>query len=416
MRHHATLAILTAACAWACKNPTPQRAGSAPSATATPSATPGGTPRDDATPPAAGPDLTLSADPTRPGYLAKLRVPPGFEVSYWAQEVDNARQLARAEDGTIFVGSRRAGNVYALRDADGDGVAEYKVVFASGLNNPNGVAPRGEDLYVAEIDRILKYEGALGRLEDPPEPVVVSTRYPSDRSHGWKHIAFGPDGKLYVPQGAPCNVCERDDPIYGTITRIDPDGGGFEVVARGVRNTVGFTWHPETGELWFTDNGRDWMGDDAPSDELNRLTEPGQHFGFPYCHQGDVLDPKLGQGKDCGDYRAPARKLGAHVAALGLEFYRGEMFPERYQGHALVAEHGSWNRSVLSGYRVTLAQLDARGEVTSYAPFVDGWLDADGRTRWGRPVDVLELPDGSVLVSDDYGDAIFRVTYSPPSD
>jgi glucose/arabinose dehydrogenase len=347
--------------------------------------------------------------------IANVDLPEGFSIQPWATGLADARSMTRAPSGTIYVGTRRNGAVYAVRDTDGDGRADVTKTIAEGLDSPNGVAFRDGSLYVAEISRVLRYDGIDDRLDAPPEPVVVTDAYPTDRHHGWKYIAFGPDGWLYVPVGAPCNVCEEEDEIYSTITRVKPDGTGREIVARGVRNTVGFAWHPETGDLWFTDNGRDWMGNDSPPDELNRVTAAGQHFGFPYCHGGDIPDPEFaekGDDKGCAAYVPPARKLGPHVAALGMLFYQGDMFPAEYRGQVFLAEHGSWNRETPIGYRVMLVRLDGQ-RATSYEPFASGWLpeggDEDSVT--GRPVDLLELPDGSLLVSDDQAGAIYRISY-----
>ena len=241
--------------------------------------------------------------------LETIRLPPGFSIELYAR-VDEARSMALAAGGTVFVGNRKGDSVWAVRDQDGDGRAERVARVASGLNMPNGVAVRGGDLYVAEVSRVLRYPDIEARLDDPPAPQVVLEGLPEETHHGWKFIAFGPDGKLYVPVGAPCNVCLSDDERFATILRVDPDGTGLEVFARGVRNTVGFDWHPNTGELWFTDNGRDWLGDDLPPDELNRAGEPGLHFGFPFCHGGDLADPDFGDRRPCSDFVAPERRLG----------------------------------------------------------------------------------------------------------
>jgi glucose/arabinose dehydrogenase len=298
--------------------------------------------------------------------------------------------------------------VYAITDEDGDQRGDEVRIIAKDLNNPNGVAMRQGNLYVAEIDRVLRYDGIEERLTDPPEPVVINDSFPGDRHHGWKFIAFGPDDRLYVPVGAPCNVCLEDDARYASIMRMNPDGSGLEIYAHGVRNTVGFDWHPDSGALWFTDNGRDNMGDDLPPDELNRAPEIDLHFGFPYCHGGDVADPQYGLDVSCDRFVAPEAKLGAHVAALGMRFYEGNAFPREYRGAIFIAEHGSWNRSVPVGYRVALVRL--RGdEVISYEPFAQGWLE--GRDAWGRPVDILEMPDGALLVSDDRAGMIYRISY-----
>lgn len=339
-----------------------------------------------------------------------LQLPAGFQLQVFAEEVKNARSLELSPNGTLFVGTRGEGKVYALRDEDGDFRADTVYTLAEDLTMPNGVAFRNGSLYVAERSRILRYDNIEDNLGNPPEPVVLYDQYPEENQHGWKYIAFGPDDKLYVPVGAPCNICEPEGEIFASITRMDPDGSNLEIVQHGVRNTVGFSWHPETGELWFTDNGRDRMGDDVPFCELNRAPEDGMHFGFPYCHQGDVPDPELGEKRDCSEFTPPAFKLGPHVAPLGLEFYTADQFPAEYQGNIIIAEHGSWNRSKKSGYRLMLATLNGN-EVTSYEPFIEGWLNHDSDEAWGRPVDVEIMPDGSLLISDDFADAIYRLTY-----
>ena len=346
--------------------------------------------------------------------IDKLTLPPGFSIEVYAADVPNARQLSLSPDGTLFVSSRRAGNVYAVRDDDGDQKADRVLTLDSGLNMPNGVAFRDGALYVAEVNRVLRYDDIEANLTTPPEPVVVNDGFPEDRAHGWKFIAFGPDGRLYVPVGAPCNVCNHEEttPIYATITSMNPDGTDVQIYAHGVRNTVGFAWHPETDELWFTNNGRDWMGDGQPFDTLNHAPQPGFHFGFPYCHQGDIPDPEF-NARPCSDFRLPARTLGPHVASLGMRFYTGDMFPADYRHRIFIAEHGSWNRTPEAGhtgYRLTVATLDG-DRVTDYQVFAEGWLEADN-TWWGRPVDVQVMPDGALLVSDDTAGAIYRITYS----
>ena len=346
-----------------------------------------------------------------PVQIDKIQLPPGFRIEVFASGVKNARSLARGAKGTIFVGTRSAGNVYAVVDANGDHKADRVVTLASGLNMPNGVAFRDGALYLAEVSRVHRFDDIEARLEAPPKPVLLNDAFPTDRHHGWKFIAFGPDGWLYVPVGAPCNVCDRSgsDRRYASIMRMKPDGTGAEVYAEGVRNTVGFDWHPQTKALWFTDNGRDMLGDDRPPDELNTAPKAGLHFGFPHCHGGTISDPEFGGTRPCSDFVPPARPLGPHVAALGMRFYTGTMFPPQYRGHIFVAEHGSWNRSRKIGYRVMLVRLDG-DTVASYEPFATGWLQ--GERAWGRPVDVLVMPDGSLLVSDDEADAIYRITYA----
>jgi glucose/arabinose dehydrogenase len=344
--------------------------------------------------------------------IPKLDLPEGFEVQVYAENVTGARSMALSPNGVLYVGTRGEGKVYALVDENGDYKADRMITIAEDLRMPNGVAWRDGSLYVAEVSRILRFDDIDARLDNPPAPVVIRDDYPTEGHHGWKHIAFGPDGKLYVPVGAPCNTCESEDELYASITRINPDGSDREIVAHGVRNSVGFDWHPETGDLWFTDNGRDMMGDNLPPCELNHLTEAGQHFGYPYLHGNDIWDPEFGKkGKTMNSaFIPPAQELGPHVAPLGLLFYTGDMFPEDYKNQAFIAEHGSWNRSEKIGYRITLVRLED-GKAVSYTPFLTGWLQ-DNDAVWGRPVDLLQLEDGSVLVSDDHGGVIYRIVYT----
>jgi glucose/arabinose dehydrogenase len=338
--------------------------------------------------------------------LDKIQLPPGFEISLYA-EVPGARSMTLSRSGTLFIGTQKAGKVYAIQTRGGE-QNKKPTVIAQGLNTPNGVAFRDGALYVAEVSRVLRYDGIESRLHDAPKPVVVNNSFPSDRQHGWKFIAFGPDGLLYIPVGAPCNICEPDPDRYALLKRMKADGSGVEVFARGIRNTVGFDWHPQTKELWFTDNGRDRQGDDVPPDELNHAPKPGLHFGYPYCHGGDIPDPEFGKKRPCSEFTAPAQKLGPHVAALGMRFYTGSMFPSEYKNQIFIAEHGSWNRSPPIGYRVTLVQLQGNRAV-SYKTFAQGWLQ--GNRAWGRPVDVVVMPDGALLVSDDEAGAIYRISY-----
>ena len=341
--------------------------------------------------------------------LHTLNLPPGFSISLYADDVPNARAMALSPSGVVFVGSRRAGRVYAVVDRDGDHKAETVTTIAHGLNLPTGVAFRDGSLYVAEVSRILRYDDIEANWDRRPRPSVVIDTLPNDRHHGWKFIAFGPDDLMYVPVGAPCNVCERnDDPRYSAILRMRPDGTQLEPFAHGVRNSVGFDWHPETGELWFTDNGRDMLGDNLPADELNHAPRAGLHFGFPYCHEGEVPDPVYGSIAPCSDFEPPVVKLGPHVAGLGMRFYTGNMFPETYRHQIFVAQHGSWNRTFPIGYRVMRVKL-AGNQAEEYEVFVDGWLR--GAQAWGRPVDVLVMPDGALLVSDDRAGVIYRISY-----
>ena len=345
------------------------------------------------------------------GLLERIRLPPGFRISYFSDNTPNARALALGEDGTVYVGTFKEGKVYALRDPDGDGEADTVQTVAAGLNAPNGVAVVGQDLYVAEIHRIVKFEGIASRLGDPPPPKVVYDAYPKELHHGWKYLRVGPDRKLYVPVGAPCNICLPEQDIFATLTRLNPDGSQFEIYARGIRNTVGFDWHPGTGQLFFTDNGRDWLGNDKPPEELNSATQPGQHFGYPFCHAGTIPDPEFGKAWACSEFTAPAWTFPAHVAPLGIRFYRGQQFPADYRQQALVAQHGSWNRSPPQGYRVVLVEF-RDGKPVVERVFAEGWLQPNGKVL-GRPVDVLEQTDGSVLISDDHRGAVYRIRYQP---
>ena len=335
--------------------------------------------------------------------LEKIKLPPGFVIELWT-EVPNARGLALGKNGTVFSGSSSEGKVYAITESAGK--REVKTL-AVGLTSPIGVAFKDGTLYVSAINRILRFDDIENRLNEPGKPAVVTDIYPSEKHHGGKFIAFGPDGLLYVAVGAPCNICEPPEP-FASITRIKPDGKDFEIYAQGIRNTVGFDWHPETKELWFTDNGRDWMGDNQPPDELNRAPRKGMHFGYPYCHGGDIPDPKFGAKRDCSRTTPPEAKFEPHVAALGMRFYTGKMFPKEYQNNIFVAEHGSWNRRNKIGYRIKLVQLK-NSKVIKQEVFAEGWLEQEN--AWGRPVDVLVMPDGALLVSDDYAGVIYRISY-----
>lgn len=335
--------------------------------------------------------------------LDDINLPPGFSIEVFAK-VPNARSLAMGPNGIVFVSNRRADSVFAV--VPGPGGRNRVVEIADDLSTPNGIAYKDGDLYVAEISRVLVYRDIEKHLNSPPQPEQLNIDLPSKSHHGWRYIGFGPDGKLYISIGAPCNIC--DEKGFARIIRTHVDGSGRETVAEGVRNSVGFTWHPDTDELWFTDNGRDMMGDDTPPGELNRVSKTGQHFGYPYCHGSSVLDPQFGKGKQCRDYEPPAQELDAHVAGLGVKFYTGDMFPDEYSGQVFIAEHGSWNRSKKIGYRVTLVRLKD-GRPVSYETFADGWLQ--GNETKGRPVDLLVLEDGSLLISDDYDGKLYRISY-----
>jgi glucose/arabinose dehydrogenase len=342
--------------------------------------------------------------------VERITLPPGFHIAILSDAVPSARAMALSPKGILYVGSLD-GHVYALELQNGRVTARH--VIASGLETPAGVAWRDGALYVSAVSKILRFDAIDTHLNDPPKPAVVTDTLPTETHHGWKFIAFGPDGKLYVPQGAPCNVCLKDRDRFGLIGRMDPDGSHYEVVARGIRNSVGFAWHPVTHELWFTDNGRDLMGDDVPDDKLNRAPRVGMDFGFPYCHGGDTPDPEFGKDHPCSAFTPPVVKLGAHVASLGMRFYNGSMFPAAYRDNIFIAEHGSWNRSKKVGYRVVRVITNPDGSNARQEVFAEGWLQP-GEAVWGRPADVQPMPDGSLLISDDYAGAVYRVTYTAP--
>jgi len=340
--------------------------------------------------------------------LKNIKLPEGFSISVYA-EVEGARSMVMSPSGTLFVGTKGEGKVYAVKDTDGDHVADKKWLLASGLNNPNGVAVKNGALYLAEISKVTKFPNIEQNLANPGKGTIIYDKFPTDWPHGWKYIAFGPDGKLYVPVGAPFNIGEPTAQ-YASLFRMNDDGTGFEKFASGIRNTVGFTWHPTTHELWFTDNGRDMMGDDIPFDELNIAPKAGMNFGYPYFHSGTIKDPEFGGTHNASEFTPPAINLGPHVAALGLKFYTGTMFPARYKNQIFIAEHGSWNRTKKSGYRVSLVTIE-NGKAKGYEPFATGWLNEATQVPWGRPVDVLVLADGSMLVSDDTAGVIYRISY-----
>ncbi|MDW3683385.1 sorbosone dehydrogenase family protein [Cupriavidus sp. CV2] len=353
--------------------------------------------------------IWLSPDANAALPLEQIQLPPGFRIELLSAEVPEARGMTLSPGGTLFVGTRGEGKVYAIRNPLAP--APKIRTVATGLTMPVGVAFRDGALYASSTSRIVRLDDIDARLDNPPKPVVVSDRFPSETHHGWKFIAFGPDGYLYVPVGAPCNICAPDENRYANIMKMKPDGTDLQVVAKGVRNSVGFDWHPATRQLWFTDNGRDMLGDDVPDDELNRVTRAGQHFGYPYCHAGSVADPEFGKQRACPEFEPPVAKLGAHVAALGMRFYTGTQFPAEYRNNIFIAEHGSWNRTKPIGYRIVRVVLNERGQAVRQEVFAQGWLQGD--KPWGRPVDVQVAPDGSLLVSDDMAGAVYRIRYAP---
>ncbi|MBT8558125.1 sorbosone dehydrogenase family protein [Polynucleobacter paneuropaeus] len=360
--------------------------------------------------------MNPSLSPNPPGITAlpaddipvsKLKVPPGFKVELWASGMPNGRSMTESPSGVVYVGTRFTGNVYAVVTKDGK--REVKTI-AKGLHRPNGVAFTNGSLYVAELSRIIRYDNIEANLDNPPAPVVVFDALPKDEPHGWKFLTLSPDGQyLYFQIGTPANIVVPPY-THAAIVRLNLKTNILEYVATGVRNSVGMDFQKGTKELWFTNNGRDWVDESLPNDTLNRLAHKGMNFGYPFCHQGDFLDPEFGKGRSCDEFDKPEMKLGAHVAALGMRFYNGNMFPAEYKGNIFIAEHGSWNKTQKSGYQVVRVVLDAKNKPVKLEPFITGWLE--GESFWGRPVDVQVLKDGSMLVSDDETGAIFRVSYN----
>ncbi len=341
--------------------------------------------------------------------LQQLQLPQGFSISIFADNVPNARTLTISENGVVYIGTRQQGDVYAVKDTNADGKADKRYVIASNLYMPNGVAYKNGDLFVAETNRILRFKQIEHHLNSPLKPEVIYDELPSDKHHGWKYLRFGPDGKLYTAVGAPCNVCQPEKEIYSSLVRLNPDGSEFEILARGIRNSVGFDWQPKTKQLFFTDNGRDHLGDNIPPDELNKWSEKGQHFGFPYCHGGVIADPEFADDKACSEFTSPEWKFKAHMAPLGMSFYTGKQFPKRFVNQLFVAQHGSWNRTKPHGYRIALIKFK-QGKAVSEQSFITGWLTKEGKVL-GRPTDILQMPDGSLLIADDTLGVVYRVEY-----
>jgi len=345
--------------------------------------------------------------PKAPGEIPinKIKVPQGFKVELWAHSLPNARVMVWGDKGTLFVSSRVAGNVYAIVEQGGQWVTK---TIAKGLNLPNGVAFKDGTLYVAEVSKIWKLEGIENNLDNPPQPKMVYDILPRDLPHGWKYLAFGPDGKLYFNIGAPCNICIPPD-THANISRINADGSGFEYWAHGVRNSVGFDWHPVTKELYFATHARDWLGEDVPSDRFDVAPKKGLHFGYPYCHQGDIPDPQFHSGRSCSEFAPPLIKTGPHVGGNGVMFYTGSQFPAEYKNRVFLTQRGAWNRTIKTGYKVMMATLRT-GDVPKYETFAEGWLE--NNQPWGRPNYTVQMKDGSILLSDDYAGAIYRISYS----
>ena len=348
----------------------------------------------------------MTATPANEIPLNTLKLPPGFKIEVYATGIPGAREMAMGDNGKIYIGTRGIGRVYEVST---NGKERTSRVVVDKLVQPSGVAYKNGSLYVMAIDKVLRYDGIAKNPNVAPVDLTAKFNLPPEQHHNWKYLAFGPDGKLYVPFGAPCNICELPTPEYAQIRRYNPDGSGMEVIATGVRHTQGFDWHPVTKQLWFTNHGRDWMGDDKPNDTLNIVTSKGENFGFPYCHEGNMPDDKVIKPNACAGVTKSVALLGAHAAAMGIKFYTGNMFPAEYKGNIFIAEHGSWNKTKKSGYQVVRVVLDSKNKPVKLEPFITGWLD--GENFWGRPVDVQVLKDGSMLVSDDETGAIFRVSY-----
>jgi glucose/arabinose dehydrogenase len=405
-----TLVLLAAGCA---QNPpaAPTPVSVAPAAQPLPANVPAwqqGRTTDQAASPLAPHAGRLTAVPAAEIPVDRLRVPPGFRVELWASGMPGIRAMTRSASGKIYAGTRGIGRVYEITDSGG---ARTSRVLAERLNQPAGVAYGNGALYVMAIDKVLRYDGIDANPNAEPVDLTARFNLPPEQHHNWKYIAFGPDGKLYVPFGAPCNICVPGEP-YAQIRRYNADGSNMEVVARGVRNSVGFAWHPVSRELWFTDHGRDWMGDDGPEDELNRVSRTGQFFGFPFCHANGIPDRDVKRDRACDGVAMPVSTMGPHAAAMGVHFYTGTMFPPEYRNALLVARKGSWNRSKKFGYDVVVVRTDAVGTSPRIEPFVTGFLDQGTDQFWGRPVYMLQMPDGSLLLSDEQMGAIYRISYA----
>lgn len=352
----------------------------------------------------------MTATPASEIPLDKLKLPPGFKIEVWSTGTPGIRAMARGDSGKIYAGTRPLGRVYEISD---NGSERSSRVVVDKLNQP-AVAINKGSLYVMAIDKVLRYDGIEANPDVQPVDMTAAFKLPPEQHHNWKYIRFGPDGKLYVPFGAPCNICVPPTDEYAQIRRYNPDGSGMEVIATGVRNTQGFDFHPVTKELWFTNHGRDWMGNDAPEDGLFRLGKTGQNFGFPYCHLGTIPDPDIKKDNACKGVTPPVKAMGAHAAVMGLHFYTGKMFPAKYKNVAFIARKGSWNRDQKNGYDVVTVNADAKGKNAKVTPFITGFKDDAANTFWGRPTYFLQMPDGSLLLSDEQLGAIYRISYAKP--
>ncbi len=407
MQTRSLLGLASIALLSACQTPPPPAAAAAPAAAAPPAWQQGRLPEQakSTLAPVAG---KLTATPASDIPLASFKLPPGFKAEIWATGMPGARAMARAENGKIYIGTRGIGRVYELTD---NGSTRTSRVLVDKLVQPAGVAYANGSLYVMAIDKVLRYDGIATNPGAAAVDMTAAFKLPKEQHHNWKYIAFGPDGKLYVPFGAPCNICEPGAE-YAQIRRYNADGSGMEVIARGVRNSVGFDWHPQTKELWFTDHGRDWMGDDGPADELNRVSSTGQNFGFPYCHADGVPDRDFPKANACAGVTLPVQTMGPHAAAMGALFYTGSMFPAEYRNTLFVARKGSWNRTQKFGYDVVTVRTDAQGNNPGIKAFMTGFLDPSNDSFSGRPTYMLQLPDGSLLISDEQLGAVYRITYA----
>jgi glucose/arabinose dehydrogenase len=403
--------LVTAALAQQQTTPAPAPAATAPAATA-PAALPPGSPligRPANNPaaaklaPVAPPPLAAAADKIP---VDKLKAPKGFNIELYASGMANARSLALGDKGTVFVGSRLLDKVYAIVNKNGK--REVKVLV-SGLYRPNGVVFKNGTLYIAELSQISKIDNVEDKLDSPPKPTVIYSDLPKDEAHGWKFLAMGPDNRLYFNIGAPCNIC-MPPPTNAQLRSIGVDGSGATIVAHGIRQVVGMDFHPTSKVLYFTENQRDWLSEDEPQDKLNRVLNPGKdNFGFPYCHGGNIEDPEFGWGHSCDEFTKPIAQVGPHTAPLGMRFYTGHMFPAKYQSAIFIARHGSWNKTHKIGGDIYVVTLNKDGTVKSQEPFLTGFLQDNNYI--GRPVDVMNMPDGSILISDDWNGAVYRVSY-----